>query len=484
MKTSKMLNRRRFLQATAASAATLTAPITWSANSANSDRRFLFVIGANGGASIVDSFLPILDTDSNTKLNAFTADQIQEVPGSNFRCTRPFENLIQGAIPLGDGYDMGEFLKKHTNDMAVVTQQVSSVNHQIASRRSVDGNGINSGRTLQEAVATRYGQGLLLPNANMAADDYGGAGYDSSISPFARAQTISDPRSMAFATHGFKGINNLPAQNLIAQARNVRQQLSQTSDHKKAFNARSTVSNYLHNRDTVMQQLEYAEVINQLLLLPKAPNGQPLSDFGLEQSSEAQELFSQFPNLVNDPLEAQTALAFLLVKTGLSCAVTLEPSETPFLDASTGRAITSPLAYDWSHINHRGTQNAMWGRIMNMTDKLISLLKATEFQNGESFWDRSLVYIATDFGREKVSMGGSGHHLNNGNVLISPYLNGNRVYGGVDANTALTYGFDPASGTADPSTTMNEGDIYSAICHAMDIDFEGRRDMPALVKAS
>jgi len=42
-------------------------------------------------------------------------------------------------------------------------------------------------------------------------------------------------------------------------------------------------------------------------------------------------------------------------------------------------------------------------------------------------WDRSLIYVATDCGREKArpsgaSSWGTGHHLNNGSVLISPLL--------------------------------------------------------------
>lgn len=480
-----VFSRRRFIKSMAACSATLSANMSWSADqlATPSDRRFLFVIGANGGASIIDSFLPILDSESSAGINTFTAAQLQEVNGSNFRCPKPMANFIQGSIPLGDGYDMGDFLKNHGWDMAILTQQGSSVNHQIASRRSITGNDINVGRTLQEAVAMQYGQGLLLPNANMAGTDFGGAGRDKTISASARPEVIADSRYMAFATHGSKGITNAPSTELLARARKIREQLGNSSEHRIAFNARPTVASYIHNRDKLMPQLEGENVINKLLLLSQAPGGQALSEYDLESSPEVQTLLEYFPNMQNDPFEAQTALAYLLVKSGLSCSATIEPSDTPYINPAVG-AITSPLAFDWSHVNHQGTQNAMWGRIMNMTDKLISLLKASEFGGGQSLWDRSLIYIATDFGREKVSQGGSGHHLNNGNVLISPSPNGNRVYGGVDPNTALTYGFDRATGEPTPGLHMNEGDIYSAICHAMDINFSGRRDMTALVKAT
>lgn len=478
-------SRRRFIKTMAACSATMASAKGWSAENipAPSERRFLFVIGANGGASIVDSFLPILDTESSTGINTFTASQIQQINSSNFRCPKPMNNLIQNAIPLGDGYDMSNFLSKHSQDMAVMTQQCSSVNHQIASRRSVTGNDINAGRTLQEAVAMQYGMDLLLPNANMASTDYGGEGNDKTLAPKARPEIIADPRFMAFATHGHKGINNAPNAALIARARQLRQQLDQTSEHRKAFNARPKVANYLHNRDTLMPQLESAELINKLLLLKQSPNGQPLSDYALEQSQEAETLFSYFPNLQNDPFEAQTALAYLLIKSGISCTATIEPSDTPYINPAIG-AVTSPLAFDWSHIDHRGAQNAMWGRVMNMTDKLISLLKNTEFGAGQSLWDRSFIYIATDFGREKVSEGGSGHDLNNGNVLLSPFIKGNRVYGGINPDTAHTYGFDRITGEATPNQHMDEGDVYSAVCHAMNIDFDGRRDMPVMIKNS
>ena len=68
-------------------------------------------------------------------------------------------------------------------------------------------------------------------------------------------------------------------------------------------------------------------------------------------------------------------------------------------------------------------------------------------------------------------------------MLISPLLNGNRVYGGVDPQTGLTHGFDPNTGDPTPNTVMREGDVYSAICHALDIDFAGRRDMPCMIRA-
>jgi hypothetical protein len=74
--------------------------------------------------------------------------------------------------------------------------------------------------------------------------------------------------------------------------------------------------------------------------------------------------------------------------------------------------------------------------------------------------------------------------LNNGHVMVSPLLNGNRVYGGVDPDTCLTYGFDPASGDPVPGSRMTEPHVYSAVAHALDIDFDTRIDMPCMVKGA
>ncbi len=220
------------------------------------------------------------------------------------------------------------------------------------------------------------------------------------------------------------------------------------------------------------------------MMLPPDAGARSFAEAGLEQSADGELVLSKFPSLTRDPFEAQAALAFLLVKNGVSCAVTLGPPSSPLFNETGTRAYTAPIGFDWSHTDHRGAQNAMWGRVMHVVDGLVELLKSVEAPGGggASLWSKSLVYVATEFGRDKVGAGGSGHHLNNGNVLVSPLLNGDRIYGGVDAGTALTYGFDPSTGAPAPGTAMHEGDLYSAVCHALDIDFAGRRDMPCMVR--
>ena len=102
-------------------------------------------------------------------------------------------------------------------------------------------------------------------------------------------------------------------------------------------------------------------------------------------------------------------------------------------------------------------------------------------------WDRSLIYIATDFGRDQrrpegSETFGSAHGPNNANLLVSPLLQGNRVFGGVDPTTCLTYGFNTRTGEPDRNVELKEGHWYSAIAQALGIDFPGRHNMSAVVR--
>ncbi len=477
------LPRRELLKLASVAAASAALPLgtlktAYGGEAAMPQRKFLFVMAAQGGASIVDSLLPQL-----TGPNAFSADQLEAPNGSNFRCPKPFDNKIQGQIPLGDGYAMSTFLSKHASDTVVMTNEGTSVNHYVASRRAVTGNGINAGRTIQEAVAARYGMDMLLPNCNMGGEGYGGASIDPAVPDKARGEVISDARFFPLATHGYRGVKGAPEGSLVAHARAVRARLELRGQRSAALRKHPQVTRYLDNRAKLLPSLEAANLIDKLLLLGTDPEGKPVTTHGLESSPDFAQFANKLPNLQHDSFEAQTALAFTLAKHGVSTTVTLSPPGSPFFREDR-TALSSPIAFDWSHVDHRGGQNAMWSRVLHMTDVLIDMLKQTEYSDGQSMWDHSLVYIATEFGRDKVSSGSSGHHLNNGTVLISPLLKGNRVYGGVDAATAMTYGFNPGTGEPDKGQLMHEGDVYSAICHAMDISFKGRRDFRCMVKGA
>lgn len=483
------LTRRDALKlgAMAAAAAGISslAPRRARAQLSPADRRWLFVVCAAGGASIVDSFLPVPQSQGNGGA-AYADDLIQQPGGSNLRCVSVLDNSIEGVIGLGNGYAQATFLSKHKDDVAVMTHDVTSVNHLVAAKRSLTGNNINRGRTLQEAVAERYGEALILPNCNMAGGGYLEHGDDASVPDFARAEPVADPRLFAFATHGSRGVPGAPSAALLARARRLRTGMEDASGFVRTFRRSPLLERYRARRDRLVPSLEGSDLITKLMMLQNQPGETPLSEYDLESSPDGAQLLQKFPSLLTDPYQAQGALAFLLARHDVACAITLAPGNSPVFQ-TTEQIINAPIAFDWAHRDHRGGQNSMWSRVLSVVDGLIDLLKATDIDgdpdNGK-MWDKSLIYIATEFGRDKVASGGSGHHVNNGSVLISPLLRGNRVYGGVDPDTCLTYGFDPATGEAQPGTSLYEGHVYSAVAHALGIDFPGRIDMPCMVRGA
>jgi hypothetical protein len=52
-------------------------------------------------------------------------------------------------------------------------------------------------------------------------------------------------------------------------------------------------------------------------------------------------------------------------------------------------------------------------------------------------------------------------------------LKGNRVLGGVDPLTALTYGFDPVNGAADKGRATTEAEIFSGVLDVLGVDTTG-----------
>jgi hypothetical protein len=235
-----------------------------------------------------------------------------------------------------------------------------------------------------------------------------------------------------------------------------------------------------------------ADLITNLMYL----NEIPIAPFGLDITQDAINARATVTTMPGgmperspflDPWYGQVLLAYLLARYGYTTAVTLG---VPFSTDVNNIDVNPPLSFDFSHTNHVAGQAQMWSRVLDGADKLISLLKSTPLTGGGTMWDRSLVYVAADFGRDKLRqtsgaplIGGTstGHHLNNGAILASPLLNGGRVYGGIDPQTLLTHGFNRTTGAAEAGTLMREGDIYSVICQALGVDFPGRQDIPVMV---
>jgi len=441
-------------------------------------RKFLFVFGAMGGASINDSFLARRESevkDAST-LNVFPDRLIRSVGGSDLRAVDIADDAI-GALPFPVKAVQSRFLAKYYQDIMVATLTGTSVAHPVAQHRSVTGNDAWNGRTLQEAVAAQYGKGLLLPNLNMGTVGYAEHGRDATLPAYARAEAVPDPAFFPFAMHGYKGVQGVPDGNLIRMARQLRdQQLEPQSGFYQTFGANPMIQQWMDYRKK-QGLFEEADLINRLNPFADSKD-LPFRNFGLEPNKDGEILREAFPDIGADPLQTQALLAYLSVTQGLTCTATFGLGMNVTIDGKdedNPLLTNTPTAFDYSHNAHRSTQALLWHRVLDTLDRLITLLKVTEYRDGQSYWDHSMIYIATDFGRDKKRPENArefptGHDTNNGVVIISPRANGGRVLGGVDSKTLNTYGFDPETGDPTPGREMQEREIYAGILQALDVD--------------
>jgi hypothetical protein len=467
------------------------------ASAQSSEPRFLIVLCASGGGSLIDSFMAIRASESSnaSTINAYPDSAVLDVAGSPFRAIDSAGTSV-GAIPAAYRAVQSEFVRKHKDDIMVATLTGTSVNHAIAQKRSVTGNEAWSGRTLQELVAMTYGQGLAIPNVSMATGTaFIERGNDKSIPAEAFGEPVAQPALWPLSLHGTKGLDG-PNRRFVEMARALRNDKLDAESRFARIFAGSPKLDLWKSQRSLSPRLEMDDLITKLMLFSDSAE-YPLSAHGLAESPSGAQVREKFPRYDEDPLDAQAALAFLLLKNRVSVTCTIGPSFNAVLaDGATigggqgipeGDLINPPIAFDFSHQSHRATQAMMWSRIMKVADGLIDLLKGEELGNGVSFWDRSMIYIASDFGRDKKRPAnaedfGTSHHLNNGVVVISPMANGNTILGGVDKDTGLTYGFDPSTGAPDPGRNMAEAEIYSGIAQALGIDTSPARlpDMPAM----
>ncbi len=458
--------------------------------------RFLIVLTASGGASMLDAMMAIRESESSnaSTLNCFPDAMVRSIEGSPFRAVdQSFEAL--GPINMPFATDQSSFVAEHHQDMMVATLTGTSVNHAIAQRRSVTGNEAWRGRSLQEAVALQYGADFVLPNVHLlTGTGFTSRGTDASLPAYAYGEAVADPALWPLALDGVLGTKHPVSRDALAAARALRNDtLDPRSKFTQAFGQSSRLDVWKRLRGVPQEQIEAAGLINQLILRPDSPE-YPLSEHGLQPSPDAQLVRDTFPNYETDPLDAQAALAFLLLKNRISVSVTLGPDFNAHIDGEfeqgqglpEGALANPPIAFDFSHQGHRSTQAFMWQRVMRVADGLIRLLKAEEWADGQSMWDRSMIYLASDFGRSKTRPAdqvdfGSGHDLNNAALVISPLVAGNQVLGGVDPDTGLTYGFNPNSGAEDPGRTMTEAEIFGGILHSLGVETDGEvPDVPAM----
>ena len=453
------------------------------------DEKFLIVLTCFGGASILDSFLAMRESDvtgaggTSANLNCFPDSQVSTFDGSPLRAAK-----VDATIgPLGNfkiSTDQTDFVRKHMQDIMVVSTEVTSVNHAVAQKRAITGNDAWKGRTMQELVAERYGKGLPLANLAMASGGFSAPGIDETLPDHARQMFVVDPLHFSLGLHSTAGLPEVPSDALLEVARKVRsQKLERRGMFLKAFGGAPSVKRWLNFRETRMPDLEQRRLIDSLFMLNESAPG-------IAPDPEMQVLRDAFPNFMKDNLHAQAIIAYLSITRGISCTVSLGPDSS-----AAGNGISdfynTPIAFDFSHSDHRGTQAMMWNRVMGVADKLIDLLKKREFAGGESFWDRSAIYFASDFGRDKVRPAGStsfstGHHLNNASVIVSPLAKGNTVLGGLDYKTGLTHGFNLATGESLPSAKVSERELFAGVMGMMGLDVTtaGLPDVRAMRKNS
>ena len=183
----------------------------------SSDPRFLIVIAASGGASIVDSFLSVRQSECSNaaNVNTFPDTDVVDVTGTPFRAAKVTNADLIAGIKITA--DQSAFVSKHKDDMLVATCTGTSVNHVIAQKRSITGNGAWKGRTLQECVALQYGSAFPIPNVNMGIAGYLERGSDDELPSYCYAESVSQPALWPLGLSGMKGLKNVPDPELVEE---------------------------------------------------------------------------------------------------------------------------------------------------------------------------------------------------------------------------------------------------------------------------
>ncbi len=501
-----MPTRRQLLQALLATGAAggLSATLPFGARLARAsdpdDPRFLVVFGCFGGASMMDAFMPVDTSEALTVAGRGTvlSHPTWQPDGSNIRCV--------------DRDGPRSFLSRFRDEMLVMATQSSSVNHQAAQQRWVSGRDALRGRTMAELVAETYGGDRALPNVNMGKGGYAAQGSDPSVEPRHRGQVVTNPVVFPLSTHGYAGVLPMGGAGLqdpdaqaalMAQARAFRDtQLEARTPFAQTFSNSRRRQEILLARRGSDAALEARDLVQRLLFVPDLGDLFPISRYGLTASEQADRVLDALPRAfpvstsgrADDPFQAQAALAYLLLQTGTSCAVTVtDPGTDGF------------LAFDNSHTNHRSAQAAHWDRQLDVASRLAGLLQTAEFfdadgePTGTSLWDRTMFVFATEFGRDKWDVGGgfgTGHHLNNGMLVVSPMLRGNRTLGVADPNNGFLCGFEADSGEPTPFDDVEPGEdpLFSdprlppgeeAVCGSLlatlGVNFPGQQTVPAIM---
>ncbi|MEZ4241943.1 MAG: hypothetical protein R3F59_38495 [Myxococcota bacterium] len=463
--------------------------------------RFLVVLCAGGGGSIIDGPLAIRASESANAdtVNTFPDEVVTGWEGSPFRAA-DLSGPDMGPIPALWRVEPSKILARRRSDLMVATWTRTSVNHRVGQRRSVTGNEAWTGRTLQELVAWQYGADVPIPNVHLlAGTGYSEHGTDDTIPPWARGQVVANPATWPLSLDGARGLQPGLSPEVLAAVRTHRNGVFEPDTRfQQVFSDAPRLVRWRDLRGTPQERIEGMDLITRLMVQPDT-DAFPLGAYGLESSPAGQLVRETFPHYDFDPLHAQAALAFLLLKYRVSVTVTLGPTFDFVFDEAVpydpsailpeNSVVNPPLAFDSSHQAHRSGQAVVWSKLYAVIDGLIALLSSEDMGDGTSMWDHTMIYVASDFGRSKTRPAGArewgtSHDLNNGVMVYSPLVPGDTLRGGVDPDTGLTYGFDPQTGAPEPGRTMAEAEVFAGLLGALGVDTSGSGlpDVPAMRK--
>lgn len=448
-------------------------------------RKYLINLACFGGASMLDMFLP-LDVRAQPdapREGPLLAYEVATPKGSALSCP-------DREVPV-------RYLERYAALTAVVGLQSSTLVHQLAQERILNGRGAFAGRTSGEAVAAAYGADLALPHVNMGFFGYITDGTDDLLPESCRHEFVEDPATFALATHGYAGVlrreEALPV-DAIEAARRARDRLEGASPFGRTFLTSLDRQTLLDRRVGAQRAMEEADLVRQLMFREDGPDF-PLAAYGLERTSRASLLRDHLPAAARPEtprgrLQAQAALAWLLLASGNTVAVTL------------CSGVLGDLQTFDTHQLHVQNQAVKWDEVLEVVGGLVELLGATESPHtpGTSLLDHTLIALPTDFGRDKrlSDEGGTSHHLNNAMMLVSPRLSGNRALGRTDPRNGWISGFNPDTGEPtpfmrldadgvplddDPNLPPGEERLFGAMLDLLDVSYDGQQTIPALRNA-
>lgn len=472
--------RRTWLQQAALGAAGAFAGIgaPRSARPAGRDGPILIVAAATGGYSIQDAFLALRESEVSPQrretLNVYPDDWVEDF--GPFRAVQ----MPEGA-PDHLGFAMRgqrRFLQRHRRDLLVYTTRSSAVNHLVAQQRVLNGDGGLRGRTLMEEVASQLGAGRLLANVNMAPTGFAAPGVDPTVPSWAQPVAIANPWLFPLGLHGHQGLRPAWHPEDVARARQLRRSLEDLAPGRSA--PRWDAWGALREQAAELEAANLVERLN----VAQSSSAWRLEDYGVPPNDAADRLAEAFPYLDLDPFEAQAALAFLLVRAGVSSVVTIGlPMAT--LDAA-DRPLNPRAAFDASHGRHRYYQALVWDRYLSVLSSLIDLLQSEPTPDGGTLWDHCVLFMPSEFGRVQHRPGagggfGSAHDFEGAGMIASPRVRGGRVWGGVSPVTGRTVGFDRRTGALDPERPgLSEAEAVAAVLAALDLDTRGLPDLSAV----